>query len=549
MQGLMMDMPLLISGLIDYAATYHGDAEIVAREIEGDIHRYTYAEAHPRIKKMALALQRLGIKPGDRVGTLAWNTHRHWEMFYAAPGVGIVLHTINPRLFPDQLVYIINHAEDRLLFVDRITLPIVEAILPKLTSVEGVVVMAARERMPETKLAKVMCYEDLIDAEDDAGFVWPTFDEKTASTICYTSGTTGNPKGVVYSHRAAVLQTMMCSHFDFIPGHQEGVREVMLPMAPLFHGNGWNMPFTAPYTGSKLVLPGRNYEPDKLYELIEGEGVTITAGVPSFWLILLDWLGRTGNKFTTLRATLSSGSAPSMAMVGKLDRDYGLPYTQAWGMTEALGCTMPSLRPGSSALTQDERIARRMKSGRACFGTALRIVDENERELPHDGQSVGHLRVKGPWVASGYFKSDEGLDQDGWLITGDMAVIDPQGHVTLTDRSKDVIKSGGEWISSIQLEDIAMSHPDVMQAAVIAIPHEKWQERPLLLVVRRQGSALDQAALLEHMRPKLASWWLPDAVEFINELPMSGTGKVQKMVLRERFKDYAPPPEAVRAAS
>uniref|UniRef100_Q07HW8 3-methylmercaptopropionyl-CoA ligase n=1 Tax=Rhodopseudomonas palustris (strain BisA53) TaxID=316055 RepID=Q07HW8_RHOP5 len=548
-QGLMMDMPLLISGLIDYAATYHGDAEIVAREIEGDIHRYTYADAHPRIKKMALALQRLGIKQGDRVGTLAWNTHRHFEMFYAAPGVGIVLHTVNPRLFPDQLVYIINHAEDRLLFVDRITLPIVEAILPKLTSIEGVVVMASRERIPETKLANVMCYEDLIAAEDDTGFSWPSFDEKSASTICYTSGTTGNPKGVVYSHRAAVLQTMACSNLDFLPGHQEGVREVMMPMAPLFHGNGWNMPFTAPYTGSKLVLPGRNYEPDKLYELIEGEGVTITAGVPSFWLILLDWLGRTGNKFTTLRATLSSGSAPSLAMVGKLDRDYGLPYTQAWGMTEALGCTMPSLRPGSTSLTQDERIERRMVSGRACFGTALRIVDEDERELPHDGRSVGHLRVKGPWVASGYFKSDEGLDKDGWLITGDMATIDPQGHVTLTDRSKDVIKSGGEWISSIQLENIAMSHPEVMQAAVIAIPHEKWQERPLLLVVRRQGSTLDPNTLLEHMRPMLASWWLPDAVEFLNEMPMSGTGKVQKMVLREKFKDYAPRPESVRAAS
>ena len=549
MQGLMMDVPLLLSGLIDYAATYHGDAEIVAREIEGDVHRYTYADAHPRIKRMALALQRLGIKPGDRVGTLAWNTHRHFEMFYAAPGVGIVLHTINPRLFPDQLVYIINHAEDRLLFVDRLTLPIVEAILPQLTTVEGIVVMAARDRMPETKLSNVLCYEDLIDAEDDTGFSWPSFDEKSASTICYTSGTTGNPKGVVYSHRAAILQTMTCSQFDFIPGHQEGVREVMMPMAPLFHGNGWNMPFTAPYTGSKLVLPGRNYEPDKLFELIESEGVTITAGVPSFWLILLDWLGRTGNKFSTLRATLSSGSAPSMAMVSKLDRDYGLPYTQAWGMTEALGCTMPSLRPGSAGLSPDERIARRMKSGRACFGTALRIVDEQERELPHDGQSVGHLRVKGPWVASGYFKSSEGLDQDGWLITGDMAVIDPQGHVTLTDRSKDVIKSGGEWISSIQLEDIAMSHPDVLQAAVIAIPHEKWQERPLLLVVRRQGSSLDQATLLDHMRPKLASWWLPDAIEFLNEMPMSGTGKVQKMVLRERFKDYAPPAEQVRAAA
>ena len=538
MLGLMMDMPLLISGMIQYAADYHGEAEVVAREIEGDVHRYNYAQAHPRIKRMALALKRLGMKEGDRVGTLAWNTHRHWEMFYAAPGMGYVLHTINPRLFPNQISYIINHAEDRLLFIDRGTLALVEQIAPALTMVEAFVVMCARERMPETKLANVHCYEDLLAAEDDAGFSWPSFDEKTASTICYTSGTTGNPKGVVYSHRAAVLQSLTCSMFDFLPGHMEGVREVMMPMAPLFHGNGWNMPFTAPLTGSKLVLPGRNYEPDKLYELLEGEGVTLSAGVPSFWLILLDWLGRTGKTFTTLRATLSSGSAPPRAMVEKLKRDYGVDYIQAWGMTEALGCSMPSLRPGSDKLSDSEKIDRRMVSGRACFGTALRIVDDEGKELPRDGKAVGHLRAKGPWVSSGYLKLNEGLDPDGWLITGDMAIIDPQGHVSLTDRSKDVIKSGGEWISSIQLEDAALSHPDVLQAAVIAIAHDKWQERPLLLIVRRQGATVDARALLDHMRPKIASWWMPDAVEFMDEFPMTGTGKVQKMALRERFKTY-----------
>ena len=540
MQGLMMDMPLLLSSLIQYAADFHGEAEIVAREIEGDVHRYTYAEAHPRIKRMSLALQRLGMKQGDRVGTLAWNTHRHWEMFYAAPGMGYVLHTINPRLFPEQLVYIINHAEDRLLFIDRATLPLVEQIAPKLTTVEGYVVMCARERMPETKLANVHCYEDLLAREDETGHTWPQFDEKLASTICYTSGTTGNPKGVVYSHRAAVLQSMACSMFDFLPGHMEGVREVMFPMAPLFHGNGWNMPFTAPLTGSKLVLPGRNYEPDKLYELLEGEGVTISAGVPSFWLILLDWLGRNGKKFSTLRATLSSGSAPPRSMVEKLKREYKVDYIQAWGMTEALGCSMPSLRPGSDKLSDSEKIDRRMVSGRACYGTALRIIDEDGKELPRDGKTVGHLRAKGPWVASGYVKLNEGLDPEGWLITGDMAVIDPMGHVSLTDRSKDVIKSGGEWISSIQLEDCALSHPDVLQAAVIAISHEKWQERPLLLVVRRQGSTLDARTLLDHMKPKIASWWMPDAVEFMDEFPMTGTGKVQKMELRKKFKDYQP---------
>jgi len=538
MQGLMMDMPLLISGLIQYAADYHGEAEVVARDIEGDIHRYTYAEAHPRIKCMALALKGLGMKSGDRVGTLAWNTHRHWEMFYAAPGMGYVLHTINPRLFPEQLVYIMNHAEDRLLFIDRGTLPLVEAIAPKLTTVEAYVVMSSPERMPETKLNNVHCYEELLAAETDAGFAWPVFDEKYASTICYTSGTTGNPKGVVYTHRAALLQTMVLSSFDFLPGHLEGVREVMMPMAPLFHGNGWNMPFTAPYTGSKLVLPGRNYEPDKLYELLEGEKVTLTAGVPSFWLILLDWLGRSGKEFSALRTTLSSGSAPPRAMVEKLKKNYNVDYIQAWGMTEALGCSMPSLRPGSDTLTDSEKIDRRMVSGRACFGTALRIVDDAGNELPRDGKTIGHLRAKGPWVASGYMKLNEGLDRDGWLITGDMAVIDPLGHVTLTDRSKDVIKSGGEWISSIQLEDVALSHPEVLQAAVIAIAHEKWQERPLLLVVRKKGSTLDAKTLLDHMRPKIASWWVPDAVEFLDEFPMTGTGKVQKMALREKFKEY-----------
>jgi acyl-CoA synthetase (AMP-forming)/AMP-acid ligase II len=286
------------------------------------------------------------------------------------------------------------------------------------------------------------------------------------------------------------------------------------------------------------VLPGRNYEPDKLYELLEGEKVTISAGVPSFWLILLDWLGRTGKKFTTLRATLSSGSAPPRAMVEKLKSNYNVDYIQAWGMTEALGCSMPSLRPGSEHLTDKEKSDRRMVSGRACFGTMLRIVDEEGKELPRDGKTVGHLRAKGPWVASGYLKLNEGLDRDGWLITGDMAVIDSLGHVTLTDRSKDVIKSGGEWISSIQLEDVALSHPEVLQAAVIAIAHEKWQERPLLLVVRKTGSMLDAKTLLDHMRPRIASWWMPDAVEFLNELPMTGTGKVQKLALREKFKGY-----------
>ena len=534
MQGLMMDMPLLISGLIKYAADHHGEAEVVAREIEGDLHRYTYADAHPRMQRMALALKRLGMQQGDRVGTLAFNTHRHFEMFYAAPGMGYVLHTVNPRLFPDQLVYIINHAEDRLLFIDRATLPLVEAIAPRLETVEAFVFMSSRERMPEVKLPKhVHCYEELLAAEDATGFEWPSFDEKTASTICYTSGTTGNPKGVVYSHRAAILQTMICSSFEFLPGHKEGVREVMFPMAPLFHGNGWNMPFTAPYTGSKLVLPGRNYEPEKLYELIEGEGVTLSAGVPSFWLILLDWLARTGKKFSTLRATLSSGSAPPRAMVDKLKREYGVDYIQAWGMTEALGCTMPSMRPGSDSLSDEQKLDRRMVSGRACFGTELRIVDDAGKALPHDGVAVGHLRARGPWVASGYMKLNEGVDAEGWLITGDMALIDPLGHVSLTDRSKDVIISGGENISSLEIEDVLYRHPDVMEAAVVAKDDEKWGETPCAFVtLKTDARKVEADDIIEWCRQHLARFKVPRHVVF-GPLPKTSTGKVQKFTLRE----------------
>ena len=533
-----MDMPLLLSGIIEYAAEHHGDAEVVAREIEGDIHRYTYAQAHRRMKRLAKALRRLGVTPGTPVGTLGWNTHRHFEMFYAVPGMGAVLHTVNPRLFPDQLVYIINHAEDRFVFLDALTLPVVEAIAPRLTSVQGYVVMAAQDRMPQTSLPNVHCSEELLAAENDDDYDWPSFDERSASTICYTSGTTGNPKGVVYSHRAAVLQTMLAGSFDFMSGHRSGAREVMMPMAPMFHGNAWNFPFLAPYTASKLVLPGRNYEPDKLYELFESEGVTITAGVPSVWLILTDWLKRNDKRFSTLRFTLSSGSAPPRSLVEMLERDYGVEHNQAWGMTEALMSTNASIKPGYGELPFDRRIDYRLKSGRGLFGVKLSIVDDAGQELPHDGETFGHLRVKGPWIASGYLKDDSALDRDGYLKTGDMAVIDAEGYVTLTDRSKDVIKSGGEWISSVQLENIAVSHPAVLQAAVIAVAHPKWQERPLLCVVRRQGASVTAEELLAHMSAKVAKWWLPDAVEFLEQLPMTATGKIHKLTLRRQFKDY-----------
>jgi 3-(methylthio)propionyl---CoA ligase len=541
MHGLMMDLPLSIAALIEYAAEYHGDTEIIARTIEGALHRYNYRAAHTRTKQLAQALGRLGVRPGDRVGSLAWNTHRHFEMFYGVSGTGAVLHTVNPRLFPEQLVYIINHAEDLYLFVDGLTLPIAEQIAPRLTTVKGYVLMTERALMPaHTALGNLLCYEDLLAAEGP-DYAWPEFDERTASTICYTSGTTGNPKGVVYSHRSAVLVAMLLNNVVSV-GARNGSPEVLMPMAPMFHGNAWQFPYIAPMNGYKLVLPGRNYEPELLYELLDGEKVTVTCGVPTLWLILTDWLERTGKKLSTLRLTLSSGSAVPRSLVEKLERDYGVETAQAWGMTEILGGSNVLLRPGTTELPFAERIDRRLKSGRTLAGNKYRLVDDDGRLLPHDGVSVGHLRVKAPWAASGYFKGEGGsaLDEDGWLKTGDMATIDREGHIVLTDRSKDVIKSGGEWISSIELENVALGHPDVLQAAVIGVPHPKWQERPLLVVVPREGSPLEGKAVLDFMRGKIASWWMPDDVVVVAQLPMTGTGKVHKATLREQFKTYVP---------
>ncbi len=541
LQGAIMDMPLMISSAIQYAAAYHGGTEVVARGVDGLIHRYTYADAHRRTKRLANALGRLGVGPGDRIGTLAWNTHRHFELFYGVSGSGAVLHPVNPRLFADQIVFIINHAEDAWLFIDAATLPLAERLAPRLETLKGFVLMASPGEMPtHPTLGTLLCYEDLLAAESE-DYVWPQFDERRASSICYTSGTTGDPKGVVYSHRSSVLVAMLFTEWVY-RGGRNGARESLMSLAPLFHANGWYFPYVAPMTGSKVVFPGRNYEPAMLYELFAGERITITCGVPTMWLALTDWMEREGRTLPDLRAIYSAGSAAPRSLVEKFSA-WGVEMSQLWGMTEALGLTTPSLKPGSLDLPPEEQMEHRMRAGgRAGFGAQLRIVDDEERPLPHDGVAVGHLRAKSPWISSGYFKgAGEALDTEGWLKTGDVASIDPDGYVAIVDRSKDLIKSGGEWISSIALENAACGHPEVLQAAVIAAFHPKWQERPLLIVTRRAGSRLDRETLLEFLRPSVARWWLPDDVVFLPEMPMTATGKIHKLTLRERFRDYQLP--------
>ncbi|TXL73288.1 fatty-acid--CoA ligase [Vineibacter terrae] len=541
MLGLMQDRPLLISQLIDFAADFHGDTEIVSRTVEGPIHRYTYSDAHRRAKQVSEALAGLGIRQGDRIGTLAWNGYRHFELYYGISGMGAVCHTINPRLFPEQIAYIVNHAEDQLLFVDINILPLVESLAPQLKTVRHIVAMTDRAHLPaDIDIPNLLVYEELIGGQPGT-FEWPVFDERTASSLCYTSGTTGNPKGVLYHHRSTILHAYASALPD---GIGISARDSVLPVVPMFHVNAWGLPYSGCLSGAKLVFPGAALDGASLYELFEAEGVTITAGVPTVWLLLLQHLQAKKLKLSTLRKSVIGGSACPPAMIETFKRDYGVDVLHAWGMTEMspLG-TVNTPKAKHRKMSEAEQNAVKAKQGRVLFGVEMKIVDDSGKALPRDGKAFGDLLVRGPWITSGYFKDEGGnpLRDGGWFPTGDVATLDADGYMQITDRSKDVIKSGGEWISSIDLENAAMAHPAVAEAAVIGIHHPKWDERPLLIIQKKAGADVDKDALLGFLKDKVAKWWLPDDVTFVDSIPHTATGKILKTRLREDFKDYKLP--------
>ena len=542
-KGLMQDRPLLISSLIEHAACFHPHAEIVSRTTEGPIHRCTYADIHRRAKQLANALEVRGVGPGDRIATLAWNGYRHMELYYGVSGMGAVLHTINPRLFPEQIEYIVNHAEDQFLFFDLSFVPLVERLAKSLPTVRGFVVMTDREHLPECSIPRLLCYEELLDAQT-SDYLWPQFDETTASSLCYTSGTTGNPKGVLYSHRSSVLHSWAACATD---GLAIGAGETALLVVPMFHVNAWGMPYAGAMCGARLVMPGPALDGKSVYQLMRDEKVTLALGVPTVWLMLLQYVDAerlTPKEDLCLRRVVIGGSSAPRAMSERFETTFGAFVVHAWGMTEMspLG-TVCNLLPKHGGYTLEQRLGIQEKQGRAVYGVEMKIVDDDGASLPHDGMASGHLLVRGPWITCGYYR-DEGtsaLDAAGFFDTGDVATIDADGYMQITDRSKDVIKSGGEWISSIALENAAIGHPAVAEAAVIGAPHPKWQERPLLIVVRKPGQALDRESMLQFLAGKVTHWWLPDDVAFVDELPHTATGKLHKLRLREMFRDYRLP--------
>ena len=540
MLGLMQDWPLLCHRVIDHAAKQHGHRKVITRSIEGPIHETNYAEIRQRALKVAQRLDKDGIKLGDRVATLAWNTWRHLEAWYGIMGIGAIYHTVNPRLFPDQIIWIVNHAEDRVMVTDLTFVPLLEKIADKLPTIERYVILTDAAHMPQTSLKNAVAYEEWIGAED-GDFAWRSFDENTAAGMCYTSGTTGNPKGVLYSHRANVLHTMIAALPDAMG---VSAADVILPVVPMFHANTWGLALTCPMVGSGIVMPGAKMDGASIYQLLNDYKVTCTAAVPTVWLMLLQDLEKTGAKLPYLNKVIIGGSACPRAMIKVFQDVYGVDVIHAWGMTEMspLG-TLGSLKPEYRGLTGEEKLDIQQKQGHPPFGVEMKITDDNNKELPWDGKTFGRLKVRGPAVARAYYKvdNDPAFEKDGWFDTGDVATIDPLGYMQITDRSKDVIKSGGEWISSIDLENLAVGHPKVAEAAVIGVTHPKWDERPLLVIVLKKGESASKEDILGFMQGKIAKWWLPDDVAFVDEIPHTATGKIQKTTLRQTFKDYRLP--------
>jgi 3-(methylthio)propionyl---CoA ligase len=537
MFGLMQDQPLLISSLIEFAARHHADAQIVSRRVEADIHRYTYRDAAARARQVAHALDALGVSAGERVATLAWNGYRHFELYFGVSGSRRVIHTLNPRLAPDQVVWIANHAQDQVLCFDMTFLPLIKAVWSQCKTVKHWIALCEADALPsDTGIAGLQSYEAWI-AGRSTTYAWPQFDEREASSLCYTSGTTGNPKGVLYSHRSTLLHAWAGALPDAL---NISARDCILPVVPMFHVNAWGIPYCAAMTGAKLVFPGAALDGKSVYELLESEKATMAGGVPTVWQGLLAHMQAHGLKFSTLNRTVIGGSACPPAMIKAFKDVYGVTVLHAWGMTEMspLG-TVCNLKLKHDALDGQGQMNVLVKQGRAVFGVEMKIIGPDGAELPWDGQASGDLLVKGPWIVSQYFKGEGGDPLvEGWFPTGDVATIDADGFMQITDRSKDVIKSGGEWISSIDIENIAVAHPAVAMAACIAVPHPKWDERPLLVVVKKPGTELTREELLAFYASKVAKWQVPDDVVFVDAIPLGATGKMQKNKLREQFKGY-----------
>ncbi len=535
MKGLMQNQPLLLSSLLQHADRFHGSTEIVSRTVEGPIHRYTYKDAARRTRKLADALRRWGVGSGDRVATLAWNNYRHFEIEHGVTGLGAVWHAINPRLIAAQISYIANHAEDKVLFFESTFLPMVEKLAPELLTVGLFVLMVDRKAMPATSIPNIQCYEDFLDSGDE-NFEWPVFDELSASSLFYTSGTTGNPKGVLYSHRSDVLHCLSISG-----AYSLGFTalDTILPMTPMFHANGaWGFTHAAPMVGAKLVLPGPKMDAASIAELIEAEGVTVAAGVPTLYAKLLQHFETQGQGAGALKRIVIAGSAPAPSMIEGFER-LGVSVKHVWGMTETSPCgTSPQPSRTTARLSRQHQLRRKISQGQPIYGVDVKIADERGNEIPRDGTSSGRFMVRGPWVISGYYRDDKPLLEDGWFNTGDLATIDADNYIQLTDRAKDVIKSGGEWISSIDVENLAMGCPGVAEAAVIGIPHPQWEERPLLVVVPTASNAATARSIIAFLEGKIAKWWIPDDIVFVDALTYGATGKVQKMELRHRFAHH-----------